>query len=323
MKKRGFILVLAVIVVLGMFFYESGLVSAGLLDWFGKITGKATSQTTNVSITISGTNAVTIEVFNSTLTGGAVLPNTDTTKAISLVVRVTDVDGYLDINTTSVVANFTRTGEATRANSSCIDLSQNTTTAKNFSCTMTMWYYDESASWTITAAGKDIGNGTTIQNSTMVFTYGSLQDMLMSPNSITFASSAQGATNVTSNNDPSLINNTGNYNFSGINVTAYNLYGTTITSEYINVANITVGNNTGSNAECDTSPTIGANATVLTNGTQTNVKYSILSRGNHSIGDGSTGQEQVYYCFRTVPTGITSQPYSSGYIGGWLVSVNT
>lgn len=323
MEKRWIILAFAVIVVLGGVLFDGNLASAGLLDWFGKITGKATQQSTNVSITISGTTAVTIEVFNSTLTGASVIPNSDTTKAITFTIRVNDADGYLDINTTSVSANFTKTGEGVRANNSCVDLSQNTTTAKNFSCTINMWYFDEYAAWTITAAGKDIGNGTLIQNSTMTFGYGSLQNAEISSNEITFASSAQGSTNVTSNNDPTLINNTGNYNFTGINVTAYDLYGTTTTTEFINVRNITVGNNTGSNAECDTSPTIGANATVLTNGTQTNAKYSILTRGNHTANNGQTGQEQIYYCFRTVPTGIISQTYSSGYIGGWIVNFNT
>src|SRR3989344_2814287 len=104
MEKRWIILAFAVIVVLGGVLFDGNLASAGLLDWFGKITGKATQQSTNVSITISGTTAVTIEVFNSTLTGASVIPNSDTTKAITFTIRVNDADGYLDINTTSVSA---------------------------------------------------------------------------------------------------------------------------------------------------------------------------------------------------------------------------
>ena len=308
MKKRGLILALAVVVVLGMFF-EGGLVSAGLFDWFGKITGKATSQGTNVSITISGTNAVTIEVFNSTLTGATVTPTEDTTVAITFVARVTDADGYLDINTTSVKANFTSSGEPVRLNNSCIDLSQNTTTAKNFSCTVSMWYFDKIAAWTITAAAVDLGNLTYVQNNTMVFNYAQLQALQMSPNSLTWASVSQSQTNKTSTNDPSLINNTGNYNFTNLSVTGRDLYNSPGTS-YLGVGNFSVGNNTGSNAECDTSPAVN-NATVLSNATLIQIKQTILSRGNHWVNDGSTGQEQLYYCLLSVPSNLPSGSYAT------------
>ncbi len=318
---KGGVVIFSIAIILMLASFSS----AGVLDWFGKITGKATSQNTNVTVTISGSNAVTIEVFNNTLTGAAVDPSADTTKAIAVIVRVNDSDGYLDINTTSVTVNFSRSGEVARINNSCTDLSQSTTYSRNFSCTVDMWYYDDASVWTINVAAKDLGNMTLIVNSSTVFTFGSLQSIRLSPSSVTFPSSAQGAVNITSNNDPTLINNSGNFNFTFINITAYNLYGETTTSEFINVANITVGNNTnGANAgpECDVSPALGANATILSNGTQVNVKHSILTRGNHSINNNQTGQEQTFYCFRTIPTGITSQTYSSGYIGGWVVWAN-
>ena len=131
------------------------LSSAGLLDWFGKITGKATQQDTNATITIQGTAAVTIEVFNSTLTGSTVEPTENGIKNITFTTRITDADGAADINVSSVSANFTRTGEPLRQNTSCNDLGQDTSTAKNFSCTIGMYYFDENASWTITVRAND------------------------------------------------------------------------------------------------------------------------------------------------------------------------
>ena len=314
MRKRG-VFVFCITIV----FLLIGFSSAGLIDWFGKITGKATQQNTNVTIAVTGTASVTIEMFNETLTGTTVDPISDSTKQINVTVRVTDTDGFSDINTTSVTMNFSRTGETTRINNTCSDLSQNTVNAKNFTCTIYMWYYDDSGTWTINAAAKDLGNGTLIVNSTMVFIYGSLKNIEMHPTQITFPSSAQAAVNVTANT-PTFVNNTGNYNFTGINVTALNLYGETVTTVMINIANITIGNNTGLNS-CDVSSNMGANATVLTNGTTTNVKHSILTRGNHSINNNQTGQEQIFYCFRTIPTGIQSQTYSSAYTGGqWIIT---
>ncbi len=306
-----------------LFIVGMSFASAGIVDWFGKVTGHATSQDTNVTVTVSGTTAVTIEVLNSTLTG--VNPTSDSTTAVTLTVRVTDADGYLDINTTSVHANFTKSGEAIRSNSSCVDLAQNTATAKNFSCILSMWYFDGSGIWSITAAGRDLGNTTLVQNTTSVFTYGTLQEIKMSPNQITFASVAQGAVNITSDNDPTLINNSGNYNFVGVNITAVNLRGETNTTVFINVGNITIGNNThaSNKYECDVAPVLGSNATALVNGTTVNVKHSVISKGNNSVNDGTTGQEQIYYCFRTIPTGILSQAYSTAYTGGaWVVSAN-
>src|SRR3989344_4487652 len=110
MKGSEVIVVLLFAIILLSLFFEGDFVSAGFTDWFGKITGKATSQDTNVTITLQGTNPVTVEVFNDTLTGTTVDPSENSVKNIALKIRVTDSDGVADINVSSVSANFTRTG---------------------------------------------------------------------------------------------------------------------------------------------------------------------------------------------------------------------
>ena len=145
------------------------------------------------------------------------------------------------------------------------------------------------------------------------FTYNQLQALTIAPNSLTWATLSVGATNQTSNNDPTIINNTGNYNFTNITVKGLNLHGEVTPSSYMDVANFTVGNSTGSSIEC------GFNSTRLVNGTNLNVKLSILTKGNNSVNDRQTGQEELYYCIMTVPQ-IASQTYSTTYTGGsWLV----
>jgi len=126
----------------------------------------------------------------------------------------------------------------------------------------------------------------------------------------------RGAVNQTSNNDPTLINNTGNYNIPNITIIGIHLRGETISSEFIDVGNITVGNGTGSNAECNLGP-----ATSLVNGTGVEINNTVLSRGNHSINNGETGQEELYYCIREVSSTISSQSYSTSNSGAWKIKI--
>ena len=58
--------IIFVSIVVGIFLVS--FASAGVLDWFKKtITGRAPTQTTNVSVTVTGTNPVWIVVHNQTL----------------------------------------------------------------------------------------------------------------------------------------------------------------------------------------------------------------------------------------------------------------
>lgn len=285
--------------------------SADFFDWFGKITGQATQQNTNASVTLNGTNGVTIAVHNFS----AASPTENTFTSTTFYVQVTDSDGVSDINDTSINAtySFSSTGESPRSNATCFLVSDLNATTANYSCTVGMWYYDSVGVWNITTCAKDIGNMTYVCNKGASFTYNQLQALTIAPNSLTWATLSIGATNQTSNNDPTIINNTGNYNFSNISVGGRNLHGETTTNNYIDVANFTVGNSTGSSIEC------GFNSTRLTNGTNLNVKLTILTRGNNSVNNFQTGQEELHYCIMSVPQ-VTSQTYSTTYAGGsWLV----
>lgn len=313
---------LIVVILLGLSF-----ASAGLGDWFRQITGRATG-THAANVTITGLNNVTVSVWNNTLTGAAVDPSAGTINGISFIVTLTDADGSADINTTSVSANFTKTGEGLRQNLSCPQTGSAFGNSINFTCNISMWYFDASGTWTITAVGRDLGAGNVKQNTTQVFAYGSLNSIALSPTAINFGTVAQGATNVTATNDPSQLNNTGNVNFTQVNVTAINLYGETIdTTQFINVGNMSVSNNTGGSCtggdcvECGP-PSGPLPAATLVNGTTVNVFNTTLTRGNLSIGSG-TAQEQIYYCFRTIPSsGLSSQPYSTALGPSWTITTS-
>ena len=166
----------------------------------------------------------------------------------------------------------------------------------------------------ITAYGKDLSGASAINDSTN-FQYNELKAMVISPNQINFNTSI-GSVNQTSNNDPTLINNTGNYNvLSGnIQINATNLLGERNSNEMIPVANFSVNTVTGSNAEC-----IGGTTPV--NATATSITGALLTRGNHSLNDGTTGQEQIYYCIKQVPPTISSQTYSTKGYGSWIIRI--
>ncbi|MBU1051523.1 MAG: hypothetical protein KJ718_03130, partial [Nanoarchaeota archaeon] len=226
---------------------------------------------------------------------------------------VTDADGADSINTTSVKTNFTRTGEVLRQNTTCAEISgQNTTTSKNFSCTVDMWYFDANGNWNVAVYTEDL-QANSAQNTTTTFQYNLLKAMVISPPSLSLTVTT-GAMNQTPS-EPTLINNTGNYNVSNISLTTINLYGETYTSFYIDVGNFTIDIDTGGTppAEC-------AGGTSLTNGTAVNITNSLLDRGNHSVNDGVTGQEQFYYCIPEVPP-VPTQPYSTSAGGSWTITI--
>lgn len=314
--KRGIYIAMAFLFTL---LAISSMVSAGFIDWFNKITGLATSQGENVSVTVSGQKNVTVVIYNQTLT--SVNPTENSVTNVVFYVTLTDGDGVADINNTSLRANLSREGEGLRQNGSCTLLSNVNSTTANFSCTVQMWYFDVSGAWNITAGGRDLGSTLFVYNfSTFQFTQ--LQAVVIAPLSgnLTFPSVTTGATNQTSNSDPTIINNTGNYNVTAGNlqISAVNLLGEVNSSQAIFAGNFTVGNNTGGTPplECG-----NVSATRLFNNSYVAPRNTSLDRGNHSVNNGNTGQEYLFYCLTDVPTDISSQTYSTLGGGSWTIRI--
>ena len=328
MKKEIYLFVFFMVLVL----LVGSFVSAGFFsDLFGKITGYAPSKDTNVTITVSGDAPVVIVVDNSTITGGIVnSPTENNFTDIEFFVNVSDPDGVADINDSSVNATFmfydsASFTEATRSNNSCVLVADIGVKDANFSCTIRMYYFDGDGIWNITVRADDLGGGAAQVDESKNFTFIQLKAIIISPNGITFSSVAPGATNITSNNDPTIINNTGNFNVTvgGVDITATHLLGATLPAEFINVSNFSISNvdSTGppANESC-----IGQTSPV--NASATSIASAFVGRGNNSLSnnDATSGQEQIYYCIREVNVDISSQTYSSaasenGY-GAWTIA---
>ena len=281
------------------------------------------AATVQFNVTYAGANYTINSTENAAPTISLVsnISNTDPTEAgateIEFFITMTDTDGVDDLDDTSVTANFTfsSAGEATRENSSCVLIGDLDATSANYSCTIGLYYFDANGGWNISASGSDDSAETAVNDSTF-FEYNLLKAIVISPTSISFETGI-GSTNQTATNDPTLVNNTGNYNvtLNNIQINATNLLGVDTPSYFIPVTNISVDIETGSSAEC-----IGSTPV---NGTSTNITNSILPKGNNSLsyGNSTSGQEQIYYCITEVPTTISSQEYSTTGYGSWTIKI--
>jgi hypothetical protein len=297
-----------VVMFLFVMLFMASFVSAGFFDWFEKtVTGRASSSPTNLSITVSGVNPAVIEfvspIADVDLASG-------TTTSVNFSVIMSDADGVSDLNDTSVTANFTRAGEATRFNDSCVWVGDLDAVSANYSCTIDIWYWDEDDVWDINVSGRDLGNLSEFYNDSESFNLNTLQSLVISPASLTWSSISPNATNQTSNNDPTVINNTGNWNGT-VRVIAINLLGESDVNYKIPAENFTVGLTTGGgNPECG--------ADLMQNGSSVILTNSVANRGNLSLGSG-VGQEEIYYCLFQVPSNLSSQAYSTVTGGSWTI----
>lgn len=302
MKRGNILIIFGIISVLSL-----SLISAGIFsDWWGRITGEATSDTASVNITVGNSDPIItwVEAISSQN------PTEDSAKSITFNFTATDTDGSANIDTSTAAGYFQKGGETTRSNTSCVDWASSGNNV-NFTCTIDMWYFDGNGAWTINVTVEDINNAHA-ENSSTTFTYNLLNAIILSPTALAWPSVGLSDTDTGSNNDPITLNNTGNDNSLTVDVTSYNLRGETTTTQYIFANNFTIGITTE-----------GCSGTAMVNATATQVGSAVLNKGNHSINDGSTGQEQVFFCLKGIPQDISAQSYSSAAYGAWTVEVVT
>jgi DNA-directed RNA polymerase specialized sigma24 family protein len=239
-------------------------------------------------------------------------PIDDTTRSITFNFTATDQEGASDINISTAESRFQLAGEATRSNLSCVNWSQSGNDV-NFTCNISMWYFDKAdTSWVINVTIRD-NSAEYAENSSTTFQYNTLTAMKMSPISLEWDEINLTDTDTGSNNDPIVVNNTGNDEALNINVTALDLRGEEQTSYYIYAANFTVENE----SEGCTAGTTMSNATSL------NVTSAILYRGNHSLHykNATSGQEELFFCLKEIPSENPAQSYSSSAFGAWEIRI--
>ncbi len=248
--------------------------------------GDTDSFTANVTI---GSAAPTIDWVNDSVNAS---PAEGGTRIIQIQFNVTDNNGFADINTSAAYMNITRPGETTRETTGGDCYSTfNASNIQVIECNITISWYDEEGEWVIAVYIAD-NQGNFSTNDTSNFTMDTLDAVAVIEDALTF-SGTPGQSDQAAQENPLNINNTGNQNYTKINITAYNLTGV---------------------AESDT---IGASAfAVNVSGGVAGAGQSLVHSTTVLITDaaldrGATATEELYF-WVDIPSGIEDDEYSAG-----------
>jgi len=168
-------------------------------------------------------NSTTLTISNQAPTitlvtpGGPYDPTENNVTPINISFIADDADGVADLNDTS--AQIVVSKDATSHTSTSCSVSDLNSTAANYTCEITMDYYDVAGTWAVNASVQDI-SAELVYNDTETFTYNTLKAIQLFNKPVEFGSISIGA-GATSNNIST--KNTGNvqYNitFTGANLT--------------------------------------------------------------------------------------------------------
>ncbi|MBI4116750.1 hypothetical protein HY449_03325 [Candidatus Pacearchaeota archaeon] len=310
------IFLLAILIIMSLLIPFS---SAGFIDdaW-GKITGKA-AQSVSVNITI-GVPEIR-NVYNSTATiiaAGTGLSSGPVNTSLIINFSVYLGTGVANMDNATATINFSKASETLRQSPTCDQVEVGTNVA-NYSCNVTMSWYDGAGTWAIQAFISDTG-GNSGKNNSANFSVGETTGFQMG--ALGWVSLSPGSTNQTASAALRL-NNTGNKNMSAntTQVNATNLRGETAANRWISAGNISVSWDATTLEACDTSGGNGIAANNMSNGTFINITTANLTKGHYPTNDGSTGQEDFYFCIKTIGSELTSQSYSTAAYGPWMVQI--
>lgn len=286
----------------------------------GKITGQATRNVGLnitvgiVKITFVDNNSASAKAIATTLNAG---PNPT---AVMINFTAYHGSGQEYINDSTATLNISFNGGAlSRVNTTCAMIEKGTL-YKNYTCNVSMWWYDEAGSWAINASIMDNFSIMT-SNRTMNLSIPSLTGFDSGPANLTWSSIGAGSYNSTATNDAMVLNNTGNQ-YVNMSINATDLMGEVTTTIGLYSGNFSVSSFTGG-AGCSGATCLecaGSNMSVA-KGNYANITNANLTRGNFTINDNNQGQEQLYFCLRYAGTELTSQAYSTASQGVWTIRI--
>ncbi len=315
MEKRYYFLGSAVIlIVIGIFL----IFNLGFVNLF---TGKATSQSLNINVTLSPGGGSAPLIYNVTVDNSwaVSLSLGPSTSYVIVNFSSNDSNGGANIDASTANVTLQLLGSSHRYNTTCLRTAVGIYDA-NFSCKVPMYWYDNAGNWAINISIKDLNSNTAI-NSSYLLTVGTLTGFESGPSNISFGTLNAGTTNQTATTDPLIMNNTGNVNITNgsIAVNGTNLVGETTNTQAIYAGNFSVGLSTGSSAECN----YGNGFSIATRinqsyGSYTNINNSLLTTGNYTINDGRA-QENFYLCILEIGGELSQQAYYSNY--SWTIKI--
>ena len=337
-KPKKEIMLFAIIMTFSILLL-SNITDAKFLDVLNKITGRATSETATVTITVGNTAPVIGNVTLDMADNVAITENGNRSFLFSFV--VTDQEGAGNIVNSSAVANITRgfgsTAETTRYNNTFVNSGDGGCRANNpvglnginYSCTINIVFYDGAGTWNISVRIND-SNSNFAQNTTQIFTIGETSSISISPSTISFPTLVPNDRNKTSSANISIIN-IGNDDISGKEATGETINITAITlipssgNTFIPASNFTIGQvngTTGHNLNfCDTS--ITANVTRLQNTSiaQGYANFTGAINGSGILARANDNYQSYGLCLLHAPGDLASTTYSTSSSGAWTFLV--
>ncbi|MBS3164121.1 right-handed parallel beta-helix repeat-containing protein [Candidatus Woesearchaeota archaeon] len=259
--------------------------------------GYADGTMKNASVVVGAGNAAPL-IVDVNFTAADPLENG--TRSVFFSFNVSDTDGAGDLNHSTASVRILSNG-IWRNSSSCSQ-SNYSATETRYNCTVLFNYYDNSsADWRVNASVRDNSSSLAF-NDTLNFTYNSLSAMRLSLFTFDFGTLSLGQTAGSAAN-PLLANNTGNFDFAAINVTGYDLHGTSDRGYSIPAQNFTV------NASADS---IGL---PLTNGTSALIPSGTLPHG----APGGAANRSLWLYVVMPSGGIIAQGYNATEL--WSLTV--
>lgn len=239
----------------------------------------------NVTVGVGNTPPVIISVslVNDDFSVlGTVEPRAGDTREVNFTFIATDDNSASDLEDSTADAKFERLGVVREG--SCVFSNAIDANSRNYSCSVDMWYFDAPAiDWNVNAT---ISDGTNVTfNDTTFFTYITLASFQFSPDAFTFGSLTPPAIDSLPNENPMVVNNTGNV-ATPINITGVDLAGVANNNDFIFAGNFSI-NVTANGCEGQT----------MVNGTTLAVSDAVLAAGNLSAGN---AMEDLYYCITAI-----------------------
>ena len=258
----------------------------------------ANTGTVTVGATVSG-------VMIGPADGPSTLsPTEGLTTTLEYSFYIEDPQGVGNIDDASAASNVSLGG--TKYLAVCTPDIDINATARNYSCSVNMNYYDNATTWTYIVEGGNY-NLSTMNNQAATFAY-SLANLINvsktdgSTNLNTWASVwFDGATDILSAGNPILISQRGNAYSTSLGVTAVGLTSST-TADYIPSEDFTINVANSCN---------GPDA--LTNGTETGITNAYLQNS-------APNTEELYLCMEEVPS-VAAATYAAPE--NWIVTVNS
>ena len=281
--------------------------SAGFWQW---ITGSVGENAEDVNVTVGNTAPTIPLVFNES--GG---PAEGNPSYVAFKFTARDHDNATDLVDATAFAKFTKTDETER-NITCTKVDgQDSGEYRNYTCNVTMWYWDAAGSWDVSASVSDL-SAETATNTTTKMTYGELKAFKLTPSLLTWTGLKPSDTNKTAN-EHSTLNNTGNI-VADVLINTTDLAGLIDDTKIIETVDFAILNLTGALVECTdgTSPQPGVFEPLK----DINDADVVLQRGNLSSGE-MVAKQKLYYCLPLVGAELTKQTYSTLKNGAWTVKI--